>query len=620
MSWPTCPRACARSIEQELDRLDVEDRRLLEGASLTGVEFASVLAAIGGECSAAEADDRCARLAGAGRFVRNAGRATWPDGTAVGRFAFRHPLYRETLAGAMPRHRREHLHLRIGQVLEQAFGERSSDLAAELAVHFQEGGDPARAARYRRAAAQTAAARYAFAEAQAHLEKGLALLPDVAPSPDRDRLELSLQSALGAVLTTTRGYAAPEVEHAYTRALELWSRSPQKASAFPDLWGHHVLHITRAQLDSALELAERIQTIAEASGDRLMRLQAHHALWTVHYVRGDFAKALQHIDEGEPLYDPDADRTSALVYLHDARATAMSVRSLLLWNFGHVDQALEVNRRSVEHARTLGHPVSFAYVLVHAGWLRVLRREPEACAVEAEAVIAYATEHALEYWIARGLLLRGWALAERGALDDGIADMERGLASLAALGTRLGQTTYHAQLVPAMVRAGRFDDARALIERTKALVASTAERYYEAEIHRLDAELVVAEAGGAGRAPSAARARATELLETAIACATRQNARTLALRATTTLARVNARGTAGAQVRARLDDAARHLHRGLRHGRSSRRSAPRCRTGSHTAIGEGGKDTVVTSTSAISARRGRTPWPSPVRCRATAPS
>jgi DNA-binding winged helix-turn-helix (wHTH) protein/predicted ATPase len=546
------PESLRLVIEQELDRLDVEDRRLLESASVAGVEFASVLAAVGAECSAAEAEDRCARLADAGRFVRTAGRATWPDGTAVGRFAFRHPLYREALAGAMPRHRREHLHLRIGEVLERVFGERSSDLAAELAVHFQEGGDPARAARYRRAAAQTAATRHAFAEAQAHLEQGLALLTDVVPSSDRDRLELSLQSALGAVLTTTRGYAAPEVEHAYTRALELWSRSPQEASAFPELFGHYVLHITRGQLDSALVIAERIQTIADAGGDRLMRLQAHHALWIVHYVRGDFAQALQHIDQGEPLYDPDADRMSALVYLHDARASALSVRSLLLWNFGHIDQALEVNRRSVEYARTLGHPVSFAYVLVHAGWLRALRREPEACATEAEAVIAYAMEHELEYCIARGLLLRGWALAERGLLDDGIADMERGLATLAALGTHIGQTTYLAQLVSAMVRAGRFDDARALIERTKTLVASTAERYYEAEIHRLDAELVVAEAGGADGAPSVARARATELLETAIECATRQNAVTLALRATTALARVHARGTPGAQARARL--------------------------------------------------------------------
>ena len=92
------------------------------------------------------------------------------------------------------------------------------------------------------------------------------------------------------------------------------------------------------------------------------------------------------------------------------------------------------------------------------------------------------------------------------------------------------------------------------MERSKALVVATGERYYEPEIHRLDAELVLAEAGGADGAPSDARARAEALLDTAIECASRQGARTLELRAMTTLARVCGRGAKGRQARARLAD------------------------------------------------------------------
>ena len=189
----------------------------------------------------------------------------------------------------MPARRRADSHLRIGTVLERAYGERSSELAAELALHFEEGGDRARAARYRRLAAETAARRYAFAEAETHLEKGLALLGGLPASPERDREELSLQSALGAVRMATRGYAAPEVERAYTRALELSSGTPQEPSAFPELWGLWGMHLTRAELDRALELAVRIRTIAETSGDRLLRLQAHLALWMTHFFRGELA-------------------------------------------------------------------------------------------------------------------------------------------------------------------------------------------------------------------------------------------------------------------------------------------------------------------------------------------
>mgnify|MGYP003694178369 CR=1 FL=1 len=141
------PETLRPMIEQQLDRLDAEDRRLLEGASLAGIEFSAAVAAVGTDHGTAEAEDRCDRLARAGPLLRHAGIAAWPDGTVAGCFAFRHPLYRETLAAAVPWRRREHVQLRIGTELERAFGERSSELAAELAVHFEEGATgPARLA------------------------------------------------------------------------------------------------------------------------------------------------------------------------------------------------------------------------------------------------------------------------------------------------------------------------------------------------------------------------------------------------------------------------------------------------------------------------------------------
>ncbi len=198
--------------------------------------------------------------------------------------------------------------------------------------------------------------------------------------------------------------------------------------------------------------------------------------------------------------------------------------------------------------------MSLAFTMVNAAWLRLLRREPQACGEQAETVIAYATEHGVPFWMPHGLLLRGWALAEQGELERGIADIEQGLASMTAMGTDLGRSAHYAHLAAATARAGRFAEARELIERVQGIGRATGERYYEPEIHRLDAELVLAEAGGADGAPSDARARAEALLQTAIECASRQGARTLELRAMTTLARVCGRGAKGGQARARLAD------------------------------------------------------------------
>ena len=546
------PESLRRLIEQQLERLRAEDRELLEAASLVGLEFSAAAAAAGAQRHPAEVEKCLERLASGGPFLRSAGSVEWPDGTVAGCFAFRHPLYREALAGAVPARRRAHVHLRIGTVLERAHGERSSELGAELAVHFEQGGDRSRAAHYRRLAAETAARRYAFAEAETHLEKGLVLLDGLPASPERDREESSLQSALGAVRMATRGYAAPEVERAYTRAMELSGGELQQPSTFPELWGLWALHLARADLDRALELAVRIQTIAEASRDRLQHLQSHHALWVTHFFRGELAATLHHIEEGEPLDDPAEDRASALVYGHDAKAAAISYSSLLLWSVGRIDEALEVSGQAVEHARSLGHPISLAFILINAGWLRLLRREPLECAEQAKAVIAYATEQGVPFWIAHGLLLRGWALAQQGDLERAIADTEEGLASMTAMETGLGRTAHYAHLAAAKGRAGRFAEARELMERSKALVTATGERYHEPEIHRLDAELILAEAGGADAAPSSARQRAEAALDVAVDCARRQGARTLELRATTALARLCRRGAKGRQARARL--------------------------------------------------------------------
>jgi predicted ATPase len=82
----------------------------------------------------------------------------------------------------------------------------------------------------------------------------------------------------------------------------------------------------------------------------------------------------------------------------------------------------------------------------------------------------------------------------------------------------------------------------------------TGERYHESEINRIDAELLLTETGGVDEARADTRERADTLLNTAIACARRQEARTLELRAATVLARLGGRGVRGKQARTQLSE------------------------------------------------------------------
>jgi DNA-binding winged helix-turn-helix (wHTH) protein/predicted ATPase len=529
------PESLRRLIQQRLERLDAGDRELLAAASLVGVEFSSAAAAAGAAVDLGDAEQRCDRLSAAGTFLRATGAATWPDGTTAGAFAFRHPLYREELAASVPARRRTESHARIAGALERAYGATASQLAAELAVHFEEGGDPPKALPYRLAAAHVAEERLAFAEAESHLARALATLETLPPSESRDREEVGIQSRLGAIRMLTRGYSAPEVGHAYTRALELAERATGGSPAFPILWGIWAYYASAGEHDRALELAERNLEIADANGGRLLRLQAHHALWTTHYLRGDFAAALRHLDVGEPLYEPD-DRRAALVYGMDPKMAALGYRALVTWVMGDPDRAVALAAEAVAHTLALEHPLSVAQAMLFSAWVRQARREPGECLRDAEAALAYSATYELPFWMPNALQVRGWALVELGRADEGMAEWRRGIELWSRVRGAAGRTAYEATLAEAHLRAGRLADARGVLDRCKALIETSRERYFEADIHRIDAALVLAEAGGIARASAATKRKAEALLRRALGVATGQGARAFELRAATALA------------------------------------------------------------------------------------
>ena len=108
-----------------------------------------------------------------------------------------------------------------------------------LAHHLTEAGRGEAAVAYWLKAGQRAADRSALAEAVGHLTRGveaLALLPE---GDDRDRAELEFQTALGTQLMPLRGWAAPEVERAWSRARELCGRLGDEERLPQGAWGQY---------------------------------------------------------------------------------------------------------------------------------------------------------------------------------------------------------------------------------------------------------------------------------------------------------------------------------------------------------------------------------------------
>jgi len=546
------PRTVRQLLESELDRVDAGARDLLEIASLAGMEFSAAAVAAAGGTTVDAAEAACEALARQGRFLRACGSERWPDGTLASRYAFLHALHREVLAGRVPAARRAHAHRALGLRKEAAWP-APGEIAAELARHFEAGGETARAVRYLGQAGERAARRYANAEAADHLRHALALLDGLPPGPERDTQELTLRLGFSVPLAATRGYAAPELADNMARIQTLYRDLDESSDLVPVMLGLWSLHVLRAELGEARGLAAALLRIAERGTDPGLGLQAHRVLGHTLFYTGELVPAADHLERALAHHDPYRPRQLDPAVGDDPVVLSLSYSAWVLWFRGRPDAALARIDEAVAEADALAHPPSQAFARSYAAVLHQLRRDPARARLAAERVLALAEREGFFLWNALGTIVDGWARASEGATADGIARMQQGLAAWELSGARLGLPHFTCALAGACLDAGRLDEVEALLERAGADIPETGQLVFEPERLRLAALLAVRRAGEDGREDARRLARDAEgSLREAVALADAQGSRALALRAATALARLLLVGGRSDEARAVL--------------------------------------------------------------------
>jgi len=202
-----------------------------------------------------------------------------------------------------------------------------------------------------------------------------------------------------------------------------------------------------------------------------------------------------------------------------------------LWQLGYPDQALHRSRAGLALAQQLAHPFSRAFALLHGAVLHVARREGQATREVSEAALTLATEQGFAFWLAWGTFLRGWALTTQGDAREGMAQMCQSLEATRAIGAEVGRSGFLALLAAAYGAAAQPEPGLAVLAEALRVVHTKGERYYEAEIHRLTGELLLA---GFADQPVAAEASFHQALVVARA----QQAKSWELRAAVSLGRL----------------------------------------------------------------------------------
>ncbi|MBM4297146.1 MAG: hypothetical protein FJ143_05345 [Deltaproteobacteria bacterium] len=384
--------------------------------------------------------------------------------------------------------RRRPLHGRIFEALERIYADRLSEHCELLAHHAWRGELWERAVGFLHQAGRKSATRSAYNEAARYFEQALEALAHLPQTPETVEQAINIRVDLGPVLIALRGYYAPEVERTYTQARELCRLLGEPPQLFPVLWGlariydHHNLQKGRELGKQLLDLAERI-------GDTALLLEAHHESWANLFSLGELPFALGHANRGSALYDPEKHRQYASLYAgHDPGVCALRHAAMTLWLLGYPDRALEKSRDALALAHKLSHPYSLIHALFYSAWIHQQRGERQAVREYADTGTELAIEQGLKRRALQGVALQGWIMTQEDNWQEGIDRLRQGV------GADFGQLLYIAQLAEAYGKVGQIEDGLKLVYAELMRVKQTGECLYQAELHRVNGELVLAQA------------------------------------------------------------------------------------------------------------------------------
>ena len=338
-------------------------------------------------------------------------------------YTFKHALIQDTAYESLLKRTRQDLHTQIAQVLEEQFPETTQTQPEIIAHHYTEAGLQEQAFGYWQKAGDNARERTADVEAIAHFTKGLAVLKTLPDTPERVQQELTLQLALAEPLQNIKGFASSDVEHVLARAQELCQRVGETPQLFWALYGFMGIYMARAEYQTAYERSSQCLRLAELLQDPPLLLLSHKAQGACLRLLGDLPLAQEHLERALTLYDPQLQPAMAF-----NKAYCQGELSQVLWFLGYLDQAVVQNDATLTFARQLSHPHDLAYGLFYVAQFYIECGERQAAQELLEEVLSLSTEYGFPMLLSWATLLRGIALALQGQVEEGLAQMEQGVA------------------------------------------------------------------------------------------------------------------------------------------------------------------------------------------------
>ena len=449
-------------------------------------------------------------------------------------YRFKHALIQDAAYDRLLKSRRQTLHRRAAEALLAS----PSPEAEALAHHFTQAGQTDLAIEWWGKAGDHALRRSAFVEAISHLGRAIAL-SDKAGGAARSRdtavslsaRRLKLQISYGQAVMWSKGFTAEETKVAFARVEELATEVGDAEAPLDACYARWVHSIWRGEFRSAGEAAESFLRVAERAARPTEAAVGHRILGWTCLLQGDLEKARTHCEQTLRIYDPERDREAKFRFGQDSAVAATGLLALAAWRLGDVERARELMDEAVARAVETAHVPTLASRYSGQSVLEMVREDAVAGRRAAEAAVALGREHGLTLYRTLAELNLAWARAKLGDRNADPTELRQAVGAYAGQGNKLQLPFYQGLVAEIEAERGEVEAALAGIDEALSLAGETGEHWFDAGLHRIRGEILLKQ-----NAADPVDAEAAFLA--AIAVAQQQKARSFALRAALSLAKL----------------------------------------------------------------------------------
>jgi tetratricopeptide (TPR) repeat protein len=297
-----------------------------------------------------------------------------------------------------------------------------------------------------------------------------------------DQLFILMQA--GLYLTATRGVAAPEARICHERAEPLCHSLKDPRLLCIALRGQFRYALNAEKLSAALQIVERIYSLAQEQNAAALMMEAYNGLAITLLSLGDFESARQYASRGVQIWRSGNVQSYAEDF-HSPVVGCLCYGGMSAWHLGEIASCRTATAEAISLAKELNDRNGLAIALAWAAALAANDRNPAEVARFASDLIELSTRDNFVSWSEVGAIYRGWARSASGNAAEGILWIEQGIRDFRATGAVLGLPMYLARKAQALHLADRTPEALEAINEAEALAERFEHRSVFSRLHRL---------------------------------------------------------------------------------------------------------------------------------------